>query len=711
MGVRLGIGIGVGRNRRSPYWTNLITVGVGKDYATITEAIAAAHNGNQILIDAGNYNEVLDLTGKRLKLIGSGNLGTLVYFIDVNSNSTSPTVDIAKNCAFENIVFDRRVIGGQYPPPIVNISACNPIFKNCKIGQSTYIDGYEHQNPMTIQNGSIVTMTGCEIAQNKIEYPNARDLIVKDTSKLYFEGEKFCAHLWAQDTAEVHIITDYLYECGNPLTAIGILADDDSHVYVNVRVEEIAYNANSVGAYELLADGVFGSGFLVTGHGYMEVTGNLNSSSATSGGGGELYFKDVTVTEGNFWYITKIEDEDGDVVTYDNCQVFFDMDDDVHGSHILEAVSRATVNVINGSKLEFSGWSGKWHTYGSVGGSIGRFFMRDSEVIDNCNDNFPARPNYGETLTLGAEVDIQDSIITNKNWDHVLNSENANIDFKKRSGQHINFKLKNVVFNNDCDATPINLSLINCTPNYIEGDDWIAVENLTNNTTKPIFMVDSGVASGRTYKQDILVWGQLRSQYPDKIVDLGALVAPTLANITNGVRVSWIDNTKDTEIWGYNGTATPAMVGFVEKGASYFDDDALSPVAMRHYYIRQVDGIHYSDYSAVANIALTEIEKIDQVRWCEVGLAYWLTHSDFVGNGSSVTGTKNLVLNIPGSTGKRYRIAITRTATLEIWWGNFLGYISDGTPTRDVTPDGDAININQGGAVTITAMSIKEIIP
>jgi hypothetical protein len=709
MGTVIGNAIGVpfgGAQSWSSWCTQLITVGVGKDYATITEAINAASNGNQILIDAGNYNEVLDLTSKRLKLIGSGTLGTIVHFVDVSQASVAPTVDIAKNCAFENIVFDRTVTGGSYPPPIVNVSACIVNFLNCKVGQSNYTDGYKSQNPMTIQNGAVVNMVGSEIAKNHILFPNASDLIVKDTSVFNFEGTAFHAHLWAQDTAEVHITTDYLYVGTYPQYQPGIYATNYSRVYLNIRTEMVGYNPNSVAAYELLPVGQFGCGYVSIDHAYCEVTGKINGSFMTEGGGAEIKLKGAIATEGQVWYLTEIGDADGDVCTIEDCDIYFDCNDAVHGVHILESLSHAAVNIIN-SRLEFSGFNGKWHTMGSVGGCFGKLTMRDSEVIDNCNDNTPI-PNYVSTLTQGAEIDIEDSILTNQNWDHVVGSEAVNMKIKKLTGQHLKVRLKNVVFNNECDAIPICFEASNSIA--LDANDWMTIENITNNTTKDLFMVDYRELNSRTRQQDMIVYATLRSQYPDKIVDLAAPAAPTLTAITKGVRVSWTDTTKETEIWAYNNTDAPTLVMFCGVGEGSWDE-VCHPATMRHYYIRQVDGIHYSTNSAVANIALTEIEQIDQTLWCEVGLAWWTTCTDFVGNGSSITGTSQVTLLIPGSTGKKYRIAITRTATLEIWWNNFLGYISDATPTREVVADGDILTIHRGGAVTITAISVKEIIP
>ena len=114
---------------------------------------------------------------------------------------------------------------------------------------------------------------------------------------------------------------------------------------------------------------------------------------------------------------------------------------------------------------------------------LGDLYMRDSEVIDNCNDNVPYGVNYPQTIkTVGGAVDIEDCTITNENWDDV--GTNNNLIFWKLNGGHINVRLVNVVFNNsEINSSPIDYLNFG---DPLDGDDYVCQSGLTNNSTADI---------------------------------------------------------------------------------------------------------------------------------------------------------------------------------------------------------------------------------
>lgn len=467
-----------------------ITVGIGKDYLTVNEAITAAWFRNTtIIIDKGTYNEHLDLTTKRIDFVGSGNLETIIHY-SINAPSAFSTINMATNCTFTNILIDKREASGIFiaAKPIVNISNCTPTFINCQIGRTIYVDGYNSQKPMTISNGSIVNMVGCIITMPKNCLgldPEVFALLVQDISKLYFEGTIFRARLHLKDTAKAYIDTDYLHTYGN-INSIILFAENNSKLYVKVNIREVYWDTTTDA--EKIAG--FYSSLTIYGidNAYIEISGNqLTGGYAIAGAGNVILFKDVISTLGHFWFQT------GGVAltalcTFDNCQIMQDYNNDVMGSHIIEETVGTEIRLINGTILEFSGHQGNWFTMGNPVVCKGNFYMRDSEVIDNCNDNFPFGINYEGVLLLHNKFDLENSIITNQNWDGI--SGNNCIRIQKDLGTHINCRLKNVTFNNS-EINTVPIAMITAMPGY-DANDYICEQGSHNNSTAILYEDQEG---------------------------------------------------------------------------------------------------------------------------------------------------------------------------------------------------------------------------
>lgn len=88
---------------------NVLTVGAGKDYTTIQAAVNAANAGDEILIDAGTYNEIVTIT-KQVHMRGLGATPSDVLIITSGTNDAtllfsgiSSFVSSRRILTFENI--------------------------------------------------------------------------------------------------------------------------------------------------------------------------------------------------------------------------------------------------------------------------------------------------------------------------------------------------------------------------------------------------------------------------------------------------------------------------------------------------------------------------------------------------------------------------------------------------------------------------------
>lgn len=458
------------------------TVGSDKNFKIIQRAIDYSYDDYTLTIDAGTWLESLDLTVKKVNITGSGNLGTIIYHA-IEAQSTVSAVNVGKNCIFNNIVIDKRELFAGLAKPIVNISGCNPTFTNCQIGRDVYDDGYNSQNAFNIDTGSIVTMTGCSVKGTTSIGTTPYLSYIKDTSKLIFEGTSMFACILMSDTSELDLDVDYLYVDDSSSNNPGITAGGDTIATVRINTREISWDL-ATRAED--AAGVFSvSSYRLSGNANFTLSGNqITGSVRITGAGVICLLKDIVSTLGRCWMETSGAATTA-LITYDNCQITADFNNDVSGGHIIEEDAGAEVRLINGTVLTFSGHQGTWLSMGNPVVMVGKLYMRNSTVIDNVNDNIPFGANYEATLLLNNEFDIEDSVITNQNWDTV--GSNRNIQLQDGV---LNCRLKNVTLNNSEVNSPC-IFFGNDT-DLLDVNDYICVDNVVFNSTGGEFGASAG---------------------------------------------------------------------------------------------------------------------------------------------------------------------------------------------------------------------------
>jgi len=465
----------------------VLTVGTDKNVRTINQAITRSYDDYAITIDAGTYLEFLNLTVKRLNLVGSGVRETIIFY-SIEAQSAVPTLDIATNSTFNNLIIDKREVFSA-AKPIVNITSCSPTFTNCQIGRTTYVDGFSSQNPMTITGASVVNMIGCDIVGTKYVGATAPwDLLIQGTSVLNFEGEYLFARVKAEDTSEVNIDVDYFYTNGANEYQLGLYAGDDAVVDLKINVREIAWNPTTIS--EQPAGTFTPSAYRLYGNASLELTGNqITGATRIYGAGNIVLFKDIVSTLGHFWCKTDHADAATASITFDSCQIVLDADSDATGLHIIEETVGATVNIINGCILEFSGHQGNWFTMGNPIVAVGKLYIRDSQIIDNCNDNVPYGANYGATLFC-RQIDAENVIITNQNWDDV--GTNSNIQITKDVGGLLYLALTNDTLNNsEINTSPIAIN----NNNALDVTDYYCEVTVTYNSSAYKIATSAGVSA------------------------------------------------------------------------------------------------------------------------------------------------------------------------------------------------------------------------
>jgi hypothetical protein len=208
------------------------------------------------------------------------------------------------------------------------------------------------------------------------------------------------------------------------------------------------------------------------------------------------------------------------------------------------------------------------------------------------------------------------------------------------------------------------------------------------------------------------------------IVAPNAPTGLTLTLISGGVKVDWTDNSggaAQTEIWGRSDSGTSALLYTIAAGI-VTKNDICTPVDLRYYKVRSLQGVLYSAFTAEVSIAMVGIELINQTAWYTA--AYWNTY--FQASWSAVGIT--LVSNGTGfigkglsfwTIGKTYRISVTVIVTS----GNLpFGFFALSTNVgANIATTGTHVNyfLTDGGSVgtygtsfvgSITALSIKEVL-
>jgi len=83
--------------------STVLTVGAGKEYATLGAALAASADGNTILVDAGTYTNDFGSVGSKVSIIGVGGMVNLVATTQPPNGKAILTVDT--DCTMQNLSF------------------------------------------------------------------------------------------------------------------------------------------------------------------------------------------------------------------------------------------------------------------------------------------------------------------------------------------------------------------------------------------------------------------------------------------------------------------------------------------------------------------------------------------------------------------------------------------------------------------------------
>jgi len=457
---------------------NELYVGATREYTTINAALAVAHDGDNIHIDAGIYNEQIDLTSKRVNMYGSGNSETIIFF-STESTANLHTISIGTNSTFENLVFDKWQHYAGAVLSIIDINGCSPVFTDCKIGQVDPGDTYQSKMPMRIYGNSIVYMNDCIIDASS-ELGSTGDnpylLSVEDNSEFYFTGESFLANLRPDDNAYVEITVD-TFKCNPDRNYFTGYGKSETKIHINTKESYWDNEADVI-------DGNFSSNsYSLYDSAKLTLSGNqITGGSFIYGDSCEMNFNKITSTLGHFWCRThsELSDITSSIIDMDSCHIVLDADNAVTGYHLLE-ITRPIVVTITNSYLEFSGYNGNWNTRGQPLELSGAdsLYMDIDTVIDNCNDGV----GYAFALHAPANCVIKNTIITNQNWDGTQPQWCLRADLYADS--YLNERLENVIFNNsEANTTP--LFQFNNMRAYTD-NDFICPINLTNNSSAVIF--------------------------------------------------------------------------------------------------------------------------------------------------------------------------------------------------------------------------------
>jgi hypothetical protein len=452
------------------------TVGVNKNWSTVNFALARSFDNYTLTIDAGVFTGLIDLTTKKINFVGSGSRGTMLFYTSGTTYTTN--INIATDSTFTNLVIKRWVSGAVTDGGILNIEGCNPTFTNVRFQDSNLIAGFYDDACVVavIKTGANVVMNNCDIVSlNKFN-----TITVSDTSSFTFEGGTFKAKLVAEDTAVINIDADYVW-CDVAGQYLGLHLYDTSDLTLMVNVKTVITNLTT--GLEATASTSYRSGLLFANNSCTAVVSGNNIQSYTKivGDGSNILLKDIISPYGFFWVATALPVRANTIeVTFDNCQIYLDVDDDTTGVHIIEDGAGAKYNIINNSKLEFSGHSGLYYTMGNlIRGALGtELYIRDSELIGHCNDNVPYGSNYPGLLQVGGIVDIEDAILSNVDSDGF--GECTVIGMAHSTALPINLRLKNVVLNNSEVGKPF-ITIYGA--DAFDGSDYICEDNVTFNGT------------------------------------------------------------------------------------------------------------------------------------------------------------------------------------------------------------------------------------
>lgn len=462
------------------------TVGGDKNYPTIVTGIARAINGNTLRIDEGTWDEIIDLTAKRLNLVGLGNLETILNHTAAIGNFDE-TISIGTDSTFNNIVFRKH---NDYSATtqigIINISACNPIFINCKV-KCEISDHW--LNIMKIENDAKVTFTGSFDCNSDMPagVDNWSLIEVYDTSTFQFTGSKFKANLKAYGTAYINIDVDHLWTpLGTGLWSFSM--NNNSNLDLKINIENHGFTQATDLEFDMW-ESRFTSLVHLNDTNIFNVTGIVKSICWIDGHHCTVNYTDVTAE----WGPCKISAGTGgiqhgisntNVITIDNCLLVYD----APFHHSIEdyqsctwLIKNSTIMHMGGSGHYTNGYCQPISIHMGYEGEWGSLTIKDSSIIQYCDTG---ANGYLQVIGVSVPFDFENVIIETRNSDLVQN--HRNFELCKPKGQILTGRLKNVTFIND-DPTPNAIAIFDSVEdpvNYdpIDSNDWLCIEGVINQT-------------------------------------------------------------------------------------------------------------------------------------------------------------------------------------------------------------------------------------
>jgi hypothetical protein len=335
---------------------------------------------------------------------------------------------------------------------------------------------------MAISSGANVEMLGTiDCVANNTNILRAA-VIITDTSTFSFNGDLYKGRLVASGTSVSTIVADKIGS-DNTYQNQCILATENAVIDIAIRNEHIIVDNST--ALEIDASITRADLALIYDSVVFTLRGHLSGPVIIISASATVNLYNVTAVKGRVWIAADTSTLGGHEgqpnstkILIDNCNLYFDFDDNHSGHHIVEDYVGCEVKILD-SVLEFSGYSGLRHSYGqpiSQHGDTGLLYIRRSQIIQHANQS----SGYLNTISGQSSIDLDDTVISIINWSGI--DAYRNLVVSRWNGGDIKIKLNNVIFNNLTGWNAIGLYV---TPGVTD-DDYICATNLVNNTGLPI---------------------------------------------------------------------------------------------------------------------------------------------------------------------------------------------------------------------------------
>lgn len=431
--------------------SNRFTVGEGSIYTTVQSAINAASAGDIVLVHESNYDELITLKDG-VNITGVGD----VVIKNTTLNGSWGMLSVNDTVTLQNIKIQRTPYTAN---GVIDVTDSKLTFINCTIGDVLNVRPiFATNSKIKCINTDIMTMAD---AGDTCSF-NAGSLLELQGGTMY-GGMRF------NDNSRLNadVFAWHHRSIGNPQEAM-IVALDSADIKVNVQNTAIAVNRNTLEYSETQAHD-----FVVSyDDSKATISGNEIRTMTEARGNSIMWYNNVTTTGGK----ARVVGYDSATINIDKWYSYFDIDNDVTGSHNIEMFNYTGLLTISNSYVEFSGHSGKYFTMGSpVALSQGtKLRMYNTTVVDNDNDNIPYGVNYSTTITVKEDSYISNCTFKQVNSDNVVTGKSC-IALNGGTAKTWNVSLNNVSLFND-GRTGIGIDLIST---YDPETDTVLINNVT----------------------------------------------------------------------------------------------------------------------------------------------------------------------------------------------------------------------------------------